>query len=720
MFRLLRNTILILIATLLPVLSIGGSVSAVTAADWHSGRIIDDGVFTNGTDMTVAEIQAFLNSHVGTGGYASIPGQCDTQGALSAQPYSSATRAEYARSLGREDKFTCLNIYYEVPKTAPGPDLPASNYGGAPIPAGAISAAQIIYNSAVKYNINPKALLVKLATESAGPLTSDDWPFRKQFLYAMGAHCPDSGPGGSANCDTNYAGFSIQVDEAASLLRWYLDSMTQSWWQYKKPYQVNSIMWNVAETGCGAGDVYIETKATAALYTYTPYQPNQAALNNMYGTGDGCSAYGNRNFWRVWSDWFGSPLAPSYAWQLTSQYAFTDSSKTVPIGLNNLLPGQRAYIGITAKNIGNSTWSNTGANPVRIGATRDIGRSSAFYDPTWLGYSRPATMKEASVATGETGTFEFWITAPESNQGNFKEYFGLLAEGKAWMPDIGLFYNIYVQPPQYTWNLTSQYAFTDDSKTSATGLANLQPGQRAYVGFTAKNTGNITWKNNGSNPLRIGTTHTLDRSSPFYDSSWISPSRPALMKESSVAPGQTATFEFWMRAPMTLTGGNYNEYFNPLLEGKAWLADPGMNFAASVIHPTFTWNITSQYAFTDSSKATATGLGNLSPNQVVYVGFTATNTGNVIWRNTGNNPVRLGTTHPLDGQSVICDSSSWISCSRPTSMKELTVAPGQTATFEFNLKAPANPGVYRAYFTPLSEGFSWMQDIGFNYYLVVK
>ncbi|MFZ1523014.1 MAG: hypothetical protein WAS94_03260, partial [Candidatus Saccharimonadales bacterium] len=41
----------------------------------------------------------------------------------------------------------------------------------------------------------------------------------------------------------------------------------------------------------------------------TPYRPNQAALNNLYGTGDGCSAYGNRNFWRFYTDWFGSTRA---------------------------------------------------------------------------------------------------------------------------------------------------------------------------------------------------------------------------------------------------------------------------------------------------------------------------------------------------------------------------------------------------------------------------
>ncbi|MDG2497268.1 MAG: LysM peptidoglycan-binding domain-containing protein, partial [Aquiluna sp.] len=33
---------------------------------------------------------------------------------------------------------------------------------------------------------------------------------------------------------------------------------------------------------------------------------------NMYGTGDSCSAYGNRNFWRFFHDWFGSPIGGGY------------------------------------------------------------------------------------------------------------------------------------------------------------------------------------------------------------------------------------------------------------------------------------------------------------------------------------------------------------------------------------------------------------------------
>ncbi|MGH7193513.1 MAG: hypothetical protein ACREJM_08270, partial [Candidatus Saccharimonadales bacterium] len=36
------------------------------------------------------------------------------------------------------------------------------------------------------------------------------------------------------------------------------------------------------------------------------------------------------------------------------------------------------------------------------------------------------------------------------------------------------------------------------------------------------------------------------------------------------------------------------------------------------------------------------------------------------------------------------------------------VAPGDTATFNFDFKAPSSPGSYREYFDPLAEGVTWM------------
>ena len=62
---------------------------------------------------------------------------------------------------------------------------------------------------------------------------------------------------------------------------------------------------SAAVAGCGGSDVYIENKATALLYIYTPYQPNEAALAAGAGEGDSCSSYGNRNFSIIYRGWFG-------------------------------------------------------------------------------------------------------------------------------------------------------------------------------------------------------------------------------------------------------------------------------------------------------------------------------------------------------------------------------------------------------------------------------
>ncbi|WP_425560052.1 LGFP repeat-containing protein, partial [Leucobacter albus] len=133
-------------------------------------------------------------------------------------------------------------------------------------------------------------------------MVSDPWPNENQYFMAMGYACPDTGPGGSAACDPAQGGFAKQVYRAA--------------WQYKvyrafpdsyryKPFQTNTIQWH-PNAGCGTSQVRIENWATAALYIYTPYRPNQAALNAGWGTGDACSSYGNRNFYNYYTQWFGN------------------------------------------------------------------------------------------------------------------------------------------------------------------------------------------------------------------------------------------------------------------------------------------------------------------------------------------------------------------------------------------------------------------------------
>ncbi|MFC5858892.1 FG-GAP repeat domain-containing protein [Agromyces flavus] len=247
------------------VTAAGGSAEQAVAADpkdFNPGMIISDQVFYDSSTMTVAQIQAFLDARVPS---------C-ASGYVCLKNYAQATTSQPARSEG------------------------CTAYTG----QSSESAALIIYKVARACGINPRALIVLIEKEQG--LISDSTPSTRQFRSATGYGCPDT-----ADCDTLYYGFFNQVYNAA--------------WQFKKyranptirAYQAgryNTILWH-PNTGCGSSQVYIQNQATAGLYIYTPYRPNAAALANLYGTGDSCSSYGNRNFWRMFTDWFGATSAPA-------------------------------------------------------------------------------------------------------------------------------------------------------------------------------------------------------------------------------------------------------------------------------------------------------------------------------------------------------------------------------------------------------------------------
>ena len=242
---------------------------SVNAATFDPGRIIDDAVFTNYTSMNVANIQSFLNSKVPS---------CDTNGTQPASDFGrpDLTHAQYAALKGwQAPPYTCLRDYTENGK----------------------SAAQVIYDVSQQYHINPQVFIVLLQKETG--LVTDTWPLAWQYRTATGYGCPDSTPG---VCDATYNGYTNQVSWAGRLFRSVVDQ-SPSWYS---PYVMgpNYVQWSpIAE--CGGSTVNIQNWSTAALYDYTPYQPNQSALNAGYGMGDSCGAYGNRNFFLYFTDWFG-------------------------------------------------------------------------------------------------------------------------------------------------------------------------------------------------------------------------------------------------------------------------------------------------------------------------------------------------------------------------------------------------------------------------------
>ena len=153
------------------------------------------------------------------------------------------------------------------------------------------TAAHIIWQTAQDYEINPQVLLVLLQKETG--LITDPIPNNYDYRKATGYGCPDTAP-----CSSQYYGFKNQVRKAAALFRAVLDG---GWTNY--PLGENYVQYN-PNAACGGSVINIRSLATSALYRYTPYQPNEGALAAGYGTAY-CGAYGNRNFYLYFEDWFG-------------------------------------------------------------------------------------------------------------------------------------------------------------------------------------------------------------------------------------------------------------------------------------------------------------------------------------------------------------------------------------------------------------------------------
>lgn len=260
------------------------SAHAVDARTYSAGNIIDDAVFSNSDSMTVAQIQSFFESKV----------SCDNYGRKTSE-LGGGTRAQWLAARGYSTPIRCITDYVENPTTG------ENNYGKTTEVSGGLSAAQIIYNYAKQFNINPQALIVTLQKENG--MITDEWPTLKQFQESMGFGCPDNVAAGAPACDPRYKSFASQIYQAARHFRGYMDAKPGWYVTFNTGWQTVGYHPNSA---CGGSSVYIENRATVALYTYTPYQPNQAALNAQYGTGDRCSSYGNRNFYNYFNDWFGS------------------------------------------------------------------------------------------------------------------------------------------------------------------------------------------------------------------------------------------------------------------------------------------------------------------------------------------------------------------------------------------------------------------------------
>ena len=232
---------------------------ALDGSQFNAGYIIDDSNFYDANSMSQAQIQTFL---------AAKEGSC--------------TNSNCLQALTAETSSKLL-----VRSTSTG-NVRCGAYSG----GGMEQASAIIFKVQQACGISAKVILVTLQKEEG--LVTSNGPSNAAVSHAMGYACPDTAP-----CATASLSFFEQVYQGVLQLNTYKAA------KFGRQPGLQAVAYS-PNSSCGAKTFVVSNYATAALYNYTPYTPNDAALANLYGTAP-CGAYGNRNFWVYYNNWFGGP-----------------------------------------------------------------------------------------------------------------------------------------------------------------------------------------------------------------------------------------------------------------------------------------------------------------------------------------------------------------------------------------------------------------------------
>lgn len=349
------------VSTVAPAAVDTGIVQTAAVAGFNPENIISDALFYDGNAMSSAEIQAFLDAKIGS---------CTNGKCLNMLNVSISSRDSWYSAVTG--------------------DLVCSALQG-----GTMRVSELIYRVQVACGISAKAILVTLQKEQG--LTTSSAPSDWNLQAAMGASCPDTAP-----CDPAYSGVGPQIVQGVRQLKIYKAG------RFAKQPGVNFIGYS-PDSSCGGTNLNIQNYATAALYNYTPYQPNAASLAAGWGLGDGCSSYGNRNFYNYYTSWFGATQRDPAA-EIEREYQAQGGGATLgaPVtGILTLTKNGGGYARAYAN--GSIYWTlSTGARTVWVGPIRDYYFARGGADGA-LGW--PAAARENVTAPTGNGAAQLFTGA---------------------------------------------------------------------------------------------------------------------------------------------------------------------------------------------------------------------------------------------------------------------------------------------------------------------
>jgi murein DD-endopeptidase MepM/ murein hydrolase activator NlpD len=235
-----------------------------------------------------------------------------------------------------------------------------------------------------------------------------------------------------------------------------------------------------------------------------------------------------------------------------------------------IAPGEQAEVVVKLQNTGTAIWDSK----VRLASAND---AAIRHLVDGLGQNRVNSTDEDGngfVVPGEIATFRYLLNSSQATA--YRQTFALARDsaggvkfGSVQVPTVIADEGHW--PPELThadctWKFQSQ----------AGGLA--ADGQSGQFTFTIQNDSALCpWFRGGVRPFGLGTSRSQDRTSRFRnpgDGAWNGGAR--ILLPHRVAPGESVSITFSLRPDASVTAAQYAEYFTPVIDGFAWLADLGM------------------------------------------------------------------------------------------------------------------------------------------------
>jgi len=338
-------------------------------------------------------------------------------------------------------------------------------------------------------------------------------------------------------------------------------------------------------------------------------------------------------------------------------------SQTVPL---TMTAGATSTVSVTMRNTGTTTWTDT--------ETYHLRSQNPPKNFTWT-VDRASLAPGDAIAPGQDKVFTWTVTAPAAAGTYDFQWQMRQSSTDAWFGDLTP--NVVVTVTIATLGNASQFV---DQSVPTTMIA----GQTYPVTVTYRNTGSTTWTE--------AAGYRLASQNPQDNVTW-GMNRVPLAAGASIPPGQNAVYTWTATAPAT--PGTYDFQWQMRQSGVEFFGPPTPNIVVTVsTQPPPT--PVNDAAFVSQNAPTALDTG-----ETVAVSVTMRNTGTTTW--TEATSYRLSSRGPRD-------NTTW-GFNRAYLAPGASVAPGQTATFDFFINAPSVAGNYPFSWSMVQDGVDWFGEV---------